>query len=143
MIELRGHRARCRGLRSAFFTSTRTRRSLSLALVALFCFQVSRFYLSVQMNPVLCPHHHPAPVMGTGMHSHHMTEAAPQGQEGCFYFQCCQETYFGLGLTPVQPLGSPVSVARAQQESAWTRVLPEGRSIAETFLPPPFQPPRA
>ena len=142
-MELRGRRARCRSLLSAFFTSARTRCSLSLVLVALFSFQISRFYLSAQMNPVLCPHHHPAPVMGTAMHSHHMTEAAPPSQEGCFYFQCCKETYFGLGLTPVQPLGSPVRVARPQQKSTGTPVLLEDRSFAETFLPPPFQPPRA
>ena len=77
------------------------------------------------------------------MHSHHMTEAPSHKQEGCFYFQCCKETYDGIGLSPAQPFGLPVHLAHIQPETTPTILLSESLSLVENFLPPPFEPPRA
>ena len=136
-------RRHSRGLMQYLAIRPHARRSVALAVIVFFCFQSSRFYLSAQMTPVPCPHHHPAPVMGAGIHSHHMAAAPSPTQEGSFYFQCCKETYNGIGLTPAQPLGLPVHLARIQPEATRAVLLPERSFLVENFLPPPFQPPRA
>ena len=128
------------------------RRSLTLAMVVLFSFQLSRFYLIAHLDPLICSepnhqhssslaatHEHPTAVH---KHSHEDAGSLPHSHDEGFFFQHCKDSYDGIGLTPAQPLGLPVTASPGLPETVWTMILPDILPRAERFLPPPFQPPR-
>lgn len=120
-------------------------RLLALAVVVLFVFQLSRFYVTISLDPSVCfelNHQHALPSDAHHHHQEHAGEILP-AQDGGFFFQHCKDTYDGMNLTPAQPFGLP-SVA-AYEEPATTEVatMQEPISPVETFLSPPFQPPRS
>lgn len=121
------------------------RRSLTLAMVVLFSFQLSRFYLIVYLDPSICwepNHQHSSSLAETRDHSHEDAGALPHSHDDGFFFQHCKDSYDGIGLTPAQPLGLPVTVSQGLPETVWATILPDIIPRAERFLPPPFQPPR-
>ena len=121
------------------------KRAIALVVVVLFCFQLSRFYLIIQLDPVECfDPNHTHHTTSTGAHDHHHDgeETLPHSHDDGFFFQHCKDTFDGAGLTPVQPLGVPVAVSDRQPETTWASSMPESRRPHENFLPLPFQPPR-
>ena len=121
------------------------RRSLTLAMVVLFSFQLSRFYLIAHLDPSICSepnHQHSSSLAETRAHSHEDAGALPHSHDDGFFFQHCKDSYDGIGLTPAQPLGLPVTVSPGLPETVWAMILPDILPRAERFLPPPFQPPR-
>ena len=120
------------------------RRSLTLAMVVLFSFQLSRFYLIAHLDPLICsePNHQHSSLAETHGHSHEDAGVLPHSHDDGFFFQHCKDSYDGIGLTPAQPLGLPVTASPGLPETVWTMILPDILPRAERFLPPPFQPPR-
>ena len=120
-------------------------KAITIAVVAFFCFHLIRFYLVAPLDVFACfepnfrqgisalenhGHHHD----DVGFHSHSEDEG--------YTLQHCKDTYNGIGLTPVQPLGLPIAVSQEFLELALTAFLFEPSQPLENFLPPPFQPPR-
>jgi hypothetical protein len=121
-------------------------RALSAAVVLLLTFQMSRFFLVISLENFVCyPLNHSEDISLAGHHHHDHdgeAEALPHGDDGGNYFQHCKDTFDGIGLTPVQPLGLSVPVSDQPPELIGAHLLPESRGPLETDLPPPFQPPR-
>ncbi|MCZ6750975.1 MAG: hypothetical protein O7E51_04010 [Acidobacteria bacterium] len=134
-------------------------RAIALCVVVLFSFQLSRFFLIVQLDAVECfdPNHthdatthshadsaHAGHSYADQGHQHdHKGEQAPlRSHDGEHYFQHCKDTYGDAGLTPVQPQGAPETVSYHPPEAAWGESLRENFQPLENYLPPPFQPPR-
>ena len=126
-------------------------RAIALCVVILFSFQLSRFFLIVQLAPIECiePGHthaatsHSHSHADNGQHHDHEGEPAPShSHDGEHYFQHCKDTYGDAGLTPVQPLGAPETVSYQPPEATWGESLRENFQPLENYLPPPFQPPR-
>ena len=126
-------------------------RVIALSVVVLICFQISRFFLIVELNAIECfdPNHtHGAasPAVHEHRHEHqhdHDGAQAPQHShhEGPI-FQHCKDTFGGAGLTPVQPQGVPETVSYQPPEAAWENPPSENSQPFDNYLPPPFQPPR-
>ena len=122
-------------------------RHLVRGAVVLFCLvQLSRFYLTIQLDPLLCwdwdPNHNHAAMTHVGHEHSHDHGLLPESQDHGFFFQHCKEAYNGIGLIPVQPLPAPVTVSFQPPAAAWGNVLAENPQPIENYLPPPFHPPR-
>ncbi|MCH7977472.1 MAG: hypothetical protein IH935_00670 [Acidobacteria bacterium] len=124
---------------------------IALCVVVLFSFQLSRFFLIVQLDAVECfdPNHthgattHPHSHADDGhQHDHEGEQAPSRGHDGEHYFQHCKDTYGDAGLTPVQPQGAPETVSYQPTEARWGELLSEPLQPLENYLPPPFQPPK-
>ena len=117
----------------------------ALATVAVFCLQLSRFYLLIELDRFICLEANHTHEVGSVRHDHPHAEDGllPHDHDDGFFFQHCKDSFGEIALTPVQPLGVPVTVSHPQPEPAWTDFLKESRSPLENFLPPPFQPPRS
>ena len=123
-----------------------TRKVITVTVAAFFFFHLSRFYLAAPLDVFECfePNFRHQGVSALENHGHHHDEvgiASPSDDAG-YAFQHCKDTYDGIGLTPVQPLGLPVAVSQESLELALTVALREPSQPLENFLPPPFQPPR-
>ncbi len=120
-------------------------RAIALAVSVLFCFQLSRFYLVIQLDRFVCfdlSHNH-EPGVPAAPHDHpDGEEAVPHSHDEGDHFQHCKDAFDGIGLTPVQPLGVPVAVSTQRPETAWVASLPVNPRPVETNLSPPFPPPR-
>ncbi len=143
-------------------------RAVALVVVILFSFQLSRFYLTAELNPLEClehdhshdttsAHSHDATSAHLQAHSHeaasehshphqqqrhHESESMPESEDNGHYFQHCKDTFAAMGLTPVQPLGMAVAVVRQPQTQVSVAALTEDIRPTENFLLPPFHPPR-
>ena len=124
-------------------------RVIAACVVALFCFQFARFYLVIPLDQFLCleaNHTHTGAASHSHDHHHDSEEALPHSHndnDTGYYFQHCKDTFEGMALTPVQPLGMPAAVSVRQPEIVVAIHQPEERQFFESFLAPPFQPPRA
>jgi len=142
-------------MRSALST-----RAVALAVVALFGFHMSRFYLAADLTNFACPHHvQPMGVEVDQPHSSHGVQGAmqhgghrmPQGTQSQRGTQpgsdnsgmrcCCRHTLDGLITTLV--LYRPADLANAPVpdgiQLAW---LVSRFSFLQNDLNPPFIPPR-
>ena len=122
------------------------KRMLALTVMALFSLQLSRFFFIIQLDPVLCydaNHSHEADSPDGHEHHHEGEQALDHTQDDGFFFQHCKDTFDGIGLTPVQPLGVPVAVAYLPPTAVATDGASENPQPLDQFLPPPFQPPRS
>ena len=119
-------------------------RILAWLVLAVFCFQLSRFYLVIPLDAFVCEaaesaHDHALP---TQDHHHEHDSLAPAGDDG-YYFQHCKDTLNGMCLVPLQLLGLTVVLWQQNLEPAWAHFALPHRSALENHLPPPFEPPRA
>lgn len=119
------------------------------ALVALlfFVLQFTRFYLVVQLDETICAHrvaelNQAAASTTAHHHSHEAEQLVPHEHDNGFYFQHCKETFEGISLTPVQPLGAPMAVSLQRLEWSWQPLVKENFPAPERYLPSPFHPPR-
>ncbi|MBI4463758.1 MAG: hypothetical protein HY647_03540 [Acidobacteria bacterium] len=113
-------------------------------VVSLFSFQLSRFYLLVELDNFICLEANHTHTAGSPAHNHHHDDAAaaPHSHDEDFKFQHCKDTFGGIALTPVQPLGTPERVSlQLPLGSRATLSVPQYPPI-ENDLAPPFQPPR-
>ena len=124
------------------------RPAVALGILAFFCFPISRFYLSAQLDPEQCweiGHSHAASsqLHDHSEHDHHShAESLPADQDGEYFFQHCKDTYEGIALSPAQPLAVPVTASIEPPRTSWQS--PErSRCPTPTNLPfLPFHPPR-
>ena len=123
-----------------------TRKVTAVTVAAFFFFQLIRFYLVAPLDVFECfePNFRHQGVSALENHGHHHDEVgiAPPSDDTGYTLQHCKDTYNGIGLTPVQPLGLPVAVSRESLGPAMTAALCELCQPLNHFLPPPFQPPR-
>lgn len=120
------------------------RRLLTVVVLFSFGLQFGRFYLATSADPHLCPEQSLGAVADThGEHSHHpVQDITPPDPESGPYFQHCKEFVYGLGLTPVQPLGEPVVLAFPWTPSVSVALLPILPPFPQNDLTTPFHPPR-
>ena len=123
-----------------------TKRGVAACVLILFCFQFSRFYLIVELDRFVClePNHiHTASSLSG--HDHHPEggDALSEDQESGYSLQHCKDTFNGIALTPVQPLGFSFAAPVQRPETAWASRLPENQQVIDNVLAPPFQPPRS
>ena len=121
-----------------------TRRLLTAFVLFFFGFQFSRFYLSVPLDPLLCPTPLASDVAPLhGGHSHAaLQQNAPRGTEGGPAFQHCKDYVDGMGLTPVQPMPVPVGISFPWKPPGAIVLLPHILPAPQNDLNPPFHPPR-
>lgn len=121
------------------------RKAITVILAVFFCFQFLRFYLVAPLNAFECfePNfrHGISALEGHGHHHDEVGAPSHSDDEG-YAIQHCKDTYNGIGMTPVQPLGLPIAVSQAFSGLALTTAWSEPNQPLENFLPPPFQPPR-
>ncbi len=126
-------------------------KAIALCVVVLFSFQLSRFFLIVQLDAVECYDSNHTHGATTHSHSHadqwhqhdHEGEQAPtHSHDGDHYFQHCKDTYGDAGLTPGQSQGAPETVSYQPPEAAWGESFGETLQPLENYLPPLFQPPK-
>ena len=131
-------------------------RTIALVVMVLFSFQISRFYLTDELNPLEClvPNHsHEATSAhsrgSTSAHSrqhqqqhHQESESVPESEDSGHYFQHCKNLFADLALTPSQFLRISVTVVHLPLAQVSVTSLPEDIRPAENFLLPPFHPPR-
>ena len=128
------------------FTNLPRNRLIALAVVTLFTLQLSRFYFTIQLDQFICydaNHTHQTGSPNAHGHQHEGEEALPHSHDDGFFFQHCKDTFDGIGLTPVQPLGVPLAVSCQPPMAVGTIAAREKPQLLEHFLPPPFQPPRS
>ena len=139
-------------------------RSVAFVVLVLFAVQLSRFFLIVPLLQVCFDlgHDHAATnqtdsVTEDSVHTHdaatghvhdhdHLAENSDEtlpAKDARFYLQHCKDTYAGMSLAPVQPLGLPSFVAYEPPVGSGNATIQESRAVVEAFLSPPFQPPRS
>ena len=125
-----------------------SRRAVGSCVLLLFCFQFSRYYLLIELDQFLCleaNHLRAAGAVKNHDHHHeHDAEAVPHSHDDSGYaFQHCKDTFQGIALTPVQPLGlaALTSVSRPPDTVAMLRVA--GPQFSEFVLLPSSPPPRS
>jgi hypothetical protein len=127
-------------------------KAIALAIVALFCFQLSRVYFVDQVDAFYtCPY---TQVWTSTASDDNETEAPSNNTETFEGFlasnsddgttvRSCKNSADGLGLSPVQPLGTPVAVSPERLEASRVMLAGNVDSAPDTDLPPLFQPPRS
>ena len=133
----------CRKIAHAIFET----RVVAACVAVLFCFQFSRFYLVIPLDQFLCLEaNHTHGVASQSGHDHHLSSESLPHSHGSkdtgYYFQHCKDSFEGMALTPVQPLGMPPAASIQEPEITVAFQQPEGRQFFENLLPPPSQPPR-
>lgn len=122
------------------------RKAITVTVAAFFFFQFIRFYLVAPLDVFACfePNfrHQGISAVSDHVHDHADVGFHSHSKDEGYALQHCKDTYNGIGLTPVQPLGLPVAVPQEFLGLALTAALPEPSQPLENFLPPPFQPPR-
>ena len=88
-----------------------------MALVVVFSFQLSRFYLAVST----CSHH---------------------TRDG-YALQHCKDVLSGLGVNRGQPGGITAAVSHPTLEATWVNLPTQADPTHDIPLPPPFHPPRS
>ena len=136
-------------MRSALST-----RAVALAVVALFGFHMSRFYLAADLTNFACPHHvqpmAAAPqgeqaAMQHGGHAMHQSKQ-PQpenhpAKDNSGMRCCCRHSLDGLISTLI--LSSPADLASAPvPDGVRVASLPSRFAVLQNDLSPPFIPPR-
>ncbi len=131
-------------------------RAIALVVVVLFSFQISRFYLTDELNPLECldhnhsheatsAHSHDATSAHSHQHQqqhHHESESVPESEDNGHYFQHCKDLFADMALTPSQLLGISVTIVQPPLAQVSVTSLPEDIRPAGNFLLPPFHPPR-
>ncbi|MBI3895074.1 MAG: hypothetical protein HY313_04005 [Acidobacteria bacterium] len=122
------------------------RKATAIVMVAFFSFQFIRFYLVAPLDAFECfePNFRHG-ISASENHGHHHDELGivPHSNDDESYtLQHCKDTYNGIGLTPVQPLGLPIAVSPEFRGLALTLAVYEPSQPLENILLPPFQPPR-
>ena len=116
-------------------------RTICLGTLVLFGFSISRFYVAVAVECLEHPQTHEA--NASSDHSHaHLGQPRSQENDSGFYFQHCKDSYDGVGLSPVQPLGVPIPVFSVPPAATQTTLEPQGFRLPESFPLPFFHPPR-
>ncbi len=115
-------------------------RTIALVVVVLFSFQISRFYLTEELNPLECLDHNHS--HQHQQQHHHESESVPESEDNGHYFQHCKDLFADMALTPSQLLGISVTVIQPPLAQVSVTSLPEDIRPAENFLLPPFHPPR-
>ena len=116
-------------------------RGVCFCVLVLFCFQFSRFYLTVEGGQFLCldadvpdfsaPHHHHEGELSAAHHS-----------DGGYSIEHCKDTLDGIPLTPVQPFGTAAAMTLEPSQLV-AAAFPVADPVApDGVLPSPFQPPR-
>ena len=125
-----------------------SRPSVTLLLVGLFGFQLSRTYLVIPVDSMVCKEaghsHNGSPEANPAAAHHHdeMDITPLHEDDDTRYFRHCKDSLDGLSLTSPQSLCLPAESCAISPAGAWVRSLPETASAIENALPPPFQPPR-
>jgi hypothetical protein len=126
-------------------------KAIALAIVALFCFQLSRVYFVDKVDAFYtCPY---TQVWTSTTSDDNEAAAASINTETFEGFlasesddrttvRSCKNSADGLSLSPVQPFGAPVAVPPQRPETHWTRPAGIVDSAPDTALPLLFQPPR-
>lgn len=128
----------------AAIQNSRSKQALILATVVFFCLPLGRFYLLLESDPIQCleqEHSHVALASGGHHHGPTLTHSPAEKDSG-FFFQHCKDTYDGMGLTPAQPLGVPVSFPYHFRGPSSTIRLLERYRLPEGYAPILFHPPR-
>ena len=119
-------------------------RAIALMVVSLFTFQLSRYYLIIELDKFICLDATHAHGVGSGAAGHHHDDAGAvaHSHDDGYVIQHCKDTFDGITLTPVQPLGVPVTASYPL--SLAIRAVPASQQsqAVENDLAPPFQPPR-
>jgi len=122
------------------------KRAVAACVLVLFCFQFSRFYLIVELDRFVClePNHiHTANSLSAHDHHPQGKDALSEDQDSGYSLQHCKDTFNGISLTPVQPLGFSFAAPVQRPETAWASRTPENQQVMDSILPPPFQPHRS
>ena len=117
---------------------------VALLTAALFIFQLSRSFLILPLNGIICPEYLNGS-MQYAVHNHHHEDSAAGSQDESSgnTLQHCKDYALGFLLTPVQPLRLSAVVMMQPPESSRMLVLPGLAPVFQSDLRPPFQPPRA
>ena len=121
------------------------RKAITVTVVVFFCFQFVRFYLVAPLDFLACfgPNFRPGvSAVSDHVHDHANVGVHSHSKDEGYTLQHCKDTYEGIGLTPGQPLGLPVTVSWESLGPSLTASLCEPCQPLDHFLPPPFQPPR-
>ncbi|MBI4459098.1 MAG: hypothetical protein HY648_03435 [Acidobacteria bacterium] len=121
------------------------RKAITVTVAAFFFFQFIRFYLVAPLDVFEClePNFRQgASASENHGHHHDAVELQSHSEDAGYTLQHCKDTYNGIALTPVQPLGLPVAVSQEFLRLALPTAVCEPSQPLENFLPPPFQPPR-
>lgn len=140
------HMARCHqgnGYRQMGPTSSQPHRVLYVAVLAFFCFPITRFYLSAQLTSEHCLELEHSHARSSAVHTHHShSELLPPARGDGFFFQHCKDTYNGIALSPVQPLGVPVLVSFEPPQILLRAIERTPAQLPESLPPFFFHPPR-
>lgn len=119
-------------------------RAIGLVVVSLFSFQLSRFYLVIELDKFICLEATHTHGIGLGASTHHHDHEAglSNPEEKGFFFQHCKDTFGGIALTPVQPLDVPVIASYPLPLQSGAALAGPGCPAGENDLAPPFQPPK-
>lgn len=132
--------------RRKLLTPLFAKRTVAACVLVFFCLQFSRFYLIIQLDGFIClePNHlRTTDSLSAHDHPHDGEEALAHSPDDGYSFQHCKDTFDGIALTPVQPLGLSVAAPVPQPETAWASRMPENQPAIDNVLSPPFQPPRS
>jgi hypothetical protein len=139
---------RCNGLAHGRRNRSRATTATVLTVLVLVCFQLSRVFLTVPLSWYECPMLKRSREMASlSSHHHHVgTEAAKTDvplspNDGCS-LRCCKGEVDGLGIIPLQAFGLTVEVSHPRLPATWVTLSRQHDSVLESYLPPPFQPPR-
>jgi hypothetical protein len=129
-------------------------RGPALLVVALFALQLSRFYMAIDVMPLICPHHTQRMDMemdmgmmraGSASQNHRMAMAHPSGTQPANdapVCRCCCR-YSWAGLMTIVVLDTPTDSVKAPLFDGARRVSFAAKvSHPENDLSPPVQPPR-
>ena len=122
-------------------------RCTAVVVVVLFVFQITRSYLVVQPDDTVCTQrvmelNQAATSTTAHHHSHEGEQLVSQPHDDGFYFRHCKDTFEGIFLTPVQPLGALGAISHQRLEWSWQPFLKEKFPAPERYLPSHFHPPR-
>jgi hypothetical protein len=113
----------------------------------IFCSQSFRFYTTIELEHFLCYEDDQQHRSGVS-HSHNHNHASPaegsgNSDDGGFAIRHCKDTFGGIVMAPLQPLGETVEIAYSLPHflPAYSTPSPLSAPLADPL--PPFQPPRA
>ena len=130
------------------------RRVVALLALSFFSLQTSRFYLPVPLSPHECPVSPPGvseAIADTPIHTHDHSHShdyslpldpTSSNPGGGYYFQHCKDHLNGIGLTPIQPLGTPIAGLFPWQDTPSYLSFPSPPPLAQGDASTFFHPPR-
>jgi len=119
-------------------------RAIALVAVSLFTFQLSRYFLVIELDRFIClePTHTHGVGSGASGHHHDDAEAIPHSHDDGYVIQHCKDSFGDIALSPVQPLDAPVMASNPPLLGTRTVLASQRHQAVENDLAPPFQPPR-